>query len=220
MKVNGITGLKIAGWAYGGTPAAPSATAVFGTITYTYAPAGSTDFTAAAPTLPGSYVLKAAVAAGTDTDGHAYAGAEATVNFTVSKAVGPAAPKLRYMDSVIGYNTGMIFDLDTTMEYQRAGETVWHDCTEPTLRDLAAGTYYVRVKETATTAIVDGHLKFGQMVGYRMADIVMEKAKKYGVGVAVSLNAAHAGRVGSYVEYIAKNGFIGFCTASLNNFHK
>lgn len=151
VKVNGITGLKIAGWAYGDTPAAPSATAAFGEISYTYAPAGSTDFTAAAPTLPGSYVLKAAVAAGTDTDGHAYTGAEATVNFTVSKAVGPAAPKLRYMDSVIGYNTGMIFDLDTTMEYQRAGETVWHDCTEPTLRDLAAGTYYVRVKETATT---------------------------------------------------------------------
>lgn len=151
VKVNGITGLKIAGWAYGDTPAAPSATAAFGEISYTYAPAGSTDFTAAAPTLPGSYVLKAAVAAGTDTDGHAYTGAEATVNFTVSKAMGPAAPKLRYMDSVIGYNTGMIFDLDATMEYQRAGETVWHDCTEPTLRDLAAGTYYVRVKETATT---------------------------------------------------------------------
>ena len=71
------------------------------------------------------------------------------------------------------------------------------------------------VKETPTTAIVDGHLKFGQMVGFAMADIVMEKAKKNGVGCAVSINAAHAGRVGSYTEYIAKQGFIAFCTVAL-----
>ena len=71
------------------------------------------------------------------------------------------------------------------------------------------------VKETPTTAIVDGHLKFGQMVGFFMADLVMKKAKEYGMGCAVSLNAAHAGRVGSYTEYIAKPGLLAFCTVSL-----
>lgn len=151
VTVNDITGLTITGWTVGETPNTPSATAAFGAITYTYAPSESGPYTTDVPKTAGNWYVKAAVEAGTDADGAAYAAVEATVNFTVSKAMGPAAPKLRYMDSVIGYNTGMIFDLDTTMEYQRAGETVWHDCTEPTLRDLAAGTYYVRVKETATT---------------------------------------------------------------------
>ena len=104
--------------------------------------------------------------------------------------------------NLVGYDSHGVIRIPQYLDQMKMGKIV-------------PGAKIEIVKETATTAIVDGHLKFGQMVGYRMADIVMEKAKKYGVGVAVSLNAAHAGRVGSYVEYIAKNGFIGFCTASL-----
>lgn len=71
------------------------------------------------------------------------------------------------------------------------------------------------IKETSTTAIVDGGHEFGQVIGFKMADIVIEKAQKCGVACAVSLNAAHAGRVGAYTEYIAKSRLIGFCTAGL-----
>ena len=106
------------------------------------------------------------------------------------------------MANLVGYDSHGVIRIPQYLDQMKMGKIV-------------PGAKIEVVKETPTTAIVDGHLKFGQMVGYAMADIVMEKAKKYGMGCAVSLNAAHAGRVGSYTEYIAKQGFIAFCTVSL-----
>ena len=106
------------------------------------------------------------------------------------------------MANLVGYDSHGVIRIPQYLDQMKMGKIV-------------PGAKIEIVKETPTTAIVDGHLKFGQMVGYAMADIVMKKAKQYGMGCAVSLNAAHAGRVGSYTEYIAKQGFIAFCTVSL-----
>ena len=104
--------------------------------------------------------------------------------------------------NLVGYDSHGVIRIPQYLDQMKMGKIV-------------PGAKIEIVKETPTTAIVDGHLKFGQMVGFAMADIVMKKAKEFGMGCAVSLNAAHAGRVGSYTEYIAKNGFIAFCTVSL-----
>ena len=104
--------------------------------------------------------------------------------------------------NLVGYDSHGVIRIPQYLDQMKMGKIV-------------PGAKIEIVKETPTTAIVDGHLKFGQMVGFAMADLVMKKAKAYGVGCAVSLNAAHAGRVGSYTEYIANNGYLAFCTVGL-----
>lgn len=71
------------------------------------------------------------------------------------------------------------------------------------------------VKETPTTAIVDGNHAFGQIVGRGMAELAVKKAKEVGVACLVSINTPHVGRVGSYTEYIAKQGLLAFSTVGL-----
>lgn len=104
--------------------------------------------------------------------------------------------------NLVGYDSHGVIRIPQYLDQMKMGKIV-------------PGARIEIVKETPTTAIVDGHHKFGQMVGFAMADIVMKKAGEYGMGCAVSLNAAHAGRVGSYTEYIAKQGFLSFCTVGL-----
>lgn len=71
------------------------------------------------------------------------------------------------------------------------------------------------VKETSTTAIVDGNHAFGQMVGHKMATLLITKAKTSGVACAISINTPHVGRVGSYTEQIANAGLLAFSTVGL-----
>ena len=104
--------------------------------------------------------------------------------------------------NLVGYDSHGVIRIPQYLDQMKMGKIV-------------PGAKIEIVKETPTTAIVDGHYKFGQMVGFEMADIVMRKAKEFGMGCAVSLHAAHAGRVGSYTEYIAEQGYIAFCTVSL-----
>ena len=66
------------------------------------------------------------------------------------------------------------------------------------------------VKETAATALIDGGLTYGVIVGRKAADIVIEKAKKTGIACALTCNTRHPGRVGSFVQQIAEQGLIGF----------
>ena len=66
------------------------------------------------------------------------------------------------------------------------------------------------IKESPATALVDGGLTYGVIVGRRVAEIVIEKAKKTGVACALSCNTRHPGRVGSFVQQIAYAGLIGF----------
>ncbi|CAM9105604.1 unnamed protein product, partial [Ectocarpus fasciculatus] len=54
------------------------------------------------------------------------------------------------------------------------------------------------VKETATTALVDGHLGLGLYVGPYCMKLAIEKAKQYGVGFVVAQNSTHYGIAGYY----------------------
>ncbi|MGN0962720.1 MAG: Ldh family oxidoreductase, partial [Clostridia bacterium] len=52
------------------------------------------------------------------------------------------------------------------------------------------------VKETPTTAVIDGHDGMGQVIAYNAMKIAIEKAKKYGMGMTAVRNSTHYGIAG------------------------
>ena len=72
-----------------------------------------------------------------------------------------------------------------------------------------AVTNFEIVKETETTAVVDGHDGMGQVIGYKSMQMAIEKAKKYGMGMVVVRNSCHYGIAGYYTSMATKAGCIG-----------
>ena len=72
-----------------------------------------------------------------------------------------------------------------------------------------AVTNFEIVKETETTAVVDGHDGMGQVIGYRSMQMAIDKAKKYGMGMVVVRNSCHYGIAGYYTSMATKAGCIG-----------
>ena len=57
-------------------------------------------------------------------------------------------------------------------------------------------TEFEIVRETATTAVVDGHDGMGQVIGKRSMQMAIDKAKKYGMGMVAVRNSTHYGIAG------------------------
>ena len=72
-----------------------------------------------------------------------------------------------------------------------------------------AETNFEIIKETETTAVVDGHHGMGQVIGHRAMSMAIEKAKKYGMGMVVVRNSTHYGIAGYYTTMATKAGCIG-----------
>jgi LDH2 family malate/lactate/ureidoglycolate dehydrogenase len=70
-------------------------------------------------------------------------------------------------------------------------------------------TEFEIIKETPTTAVVDGHDGMGQVVGYRSMQMAIKKAKTYGMGMVAARNSTHYGIAGYYAIMAAKAGCIG-----------
>ena len=70
-------------------------------------------------------------------------------------------------------------------------------------------TNYEIIKETPTTAVVDGHDGMGQVIGYKSMELAIKKAKEYGLGMVVVRNSCHYGIAGYYGTMATKNGCIG-----------
>ena len=70
-------------------------------------------------------------------------------------------------------------------------------------------TNFEIVKETETTAVVDGHDGMGQVIGYKSMQMAIDKAKKYGMGMVVVRNSCHYGIAGYYTTMATKQGCIG-----------
>lgn len=66
------------------------------------------------------------------------------------------------------------------------------------------------VQENPMTATVDGHWGFGQVTMTKAVDIGLDKAKKHGLAAVTVRNSNHIGRLGSYVDHIARQGMISF----------
>ncbi len=70
------------------------------------------------------------------------------------------------------------------------------------------------VLDSDAVARVDGRMTFG-VVGVTLGtNLAIDRARKYGVGLATMYNLAHTGRMGAYPEEIAREGMAGImCTA-------
>lgn len=64
------------------------------------------------------------------------------------------------------------------------------------------------VKETPTTAVIDGHYTWGQVVATRAVDVAIEKARQHALAAVAVRKCYHVGRVGVYPLRAAHAGFI------------
>jgi len=70
-------------------------------------------------------------------------------------------------------------------------------------------TEFEVVRETPTTAVVDGHDGMGQVIGQKSMQMAIDKAKEYGMGMVVARNSTHYGIAGYYTDMAADAGCIG-----------
>ncbi len=65
------------------------------------------------------------------------------------------------------------------------------------------------VKETETTALIDGHHGMGHPTAFRAMKLAMQKAQQYGLGGVAVRNTTHFGIAGYYPLMAAKEGMMG-----------
>ncbi|WP_422484753.1 Ldh family oxidoreductase [Gudongella sp. DL1XJH-153] len=70
-------------------------------------------------------------------------------------------------------------------------------------------TEFEIVRETPTTAVVDGHNGMGMVVSYKSMKLAIEKAKKYGMGMVAVRNSTHYGIAGYYATMATDENMIG-----------
>jgi len=70
------------------------------------------------------------------------------------------------------------------------------------------------VKETETTALVDGHHGMGHVIAYRSMRMAMDKARKYGLGAVAVRNGTHFGIAGYYPLMAAQEGMMGLAVTN------
>lgn len=70
------------------------------------------------------------------------------------------------------------------------------------------------IKQTGNTLIVDGHNGFGIITARYMTQQVTALAKHGNLAAAASQRTHHVGRLGSYVQQLAREGLFGFAVAN------
>ena len=151
--------VSIEGWTYGEAAKAPSVNGNTGngTVTYTYAKKGTTDFSSTVPSAAGEYTVKAVIA---ETDD--YLSAEATADFTIAKAnatVSVPTPKTLtyngYAQELVneGSATGGTMKYAVTTENKAPTDENLYTTSIPT--GTEAGTYYVWYKVVGDSNYLD-----------------------------------------------------------------
>ena len=75
-------------------------------------------------------------------------------------------------------------------------------------------TNFEVVKETPSTAVVDGHNGMGHYIAKRCMQMAIEKADKCGLGMVVARNSTHYGAAFYYPMMAIERGMIGMTTTS------
>ncbi|MDD6155321.1 MAG: Ldh family oxidoreductase [Eubacteriales bacterium] len=70
-------------------------------------------------------------------------------------------------------------------------------------------TEFEIVKDTETTLVADAHDGMGMVASYKAMKMIIEKARKYGLGMAVIRNSTHYGIAGYWTSMAVKEGMIG-----------
>jgi len=77
-------------------------------------------------------------------------------------------------------------------------------------------THWTIVKETPTTAVIDGGNGMGMVIGSHAMRLAIEKARACGLGAVAVRNSSHYGIAGYYPLLAAREGFVGL---SVTNAH-
>ncbi len=83
-------------------------------------------------------------------------------------------------------------------------------------KELIPGAPVRVVKESSTTAIVDGGWGFGQPVSRTAMRLCIDKARQHGMACVTVRNANHMGRVGYYTTMAAEEGMVGMGCVNLH----
>ncbi len=70
-------------------------------------------------------------------------------------------------------------------------------------------TAYEIVKETPTTAVINGHHGIGMVIGFHSMQLAIRKAREFGMGSVAVRNSTHFGIDGYYPLMAIENGMIG-----------
>jgi LDH2 family malate/lactate/ureidoglycolate dehydrogenase len=70
------------------------------------------------------------------------------------------------------------------------------------------------IKESPTTAVIDGHHGLGHPIAKRAMQMAIDKAKQYGMGMTVVRNSNHYGIAGYYAMMAAEQGMIGMSSTN------
>jgi L-2-hydroxycarboxylate dehydrogenase (NAD+) len=70
-------------------------------------------------------------------------------------------------------------------------------------------TRFEIVRESPTTAVLDGHNGMGHVIGFNAMKLAIEKAKKFGMGMVAVRNSTHYGFAGYYALMAVKENMIG-----------
>ena len=70
-------------------------------------------------------------------------------------------------------------------------------------------TRFEIIKNGLTTAVIDGHNGMGHVIAKKSMQMAIDKAEKYGLGMAVTRNSTHYGIAGYYVLMAVERGMIG-----------
>lgn len=80
--------------------------------------------------------------------------------------------------------------------------------------EIKPGARIVVEHETPTTAVLNANLGWGQVAARTALQIAIEKAAQHSLGAVVVQNCPHIGRLGEYVEMIARNQMIGLAVVN------
>jgi L-2-hydroxycarboxylate dehydrogenase (NAD+) len=86
-------------------------------------------------------------------------------------------------------------------------KTIYYDRIKDGIQNPV--TNFEIVKESPTTAVVDGHNGMGQVIGRKSMQMAIDKAKEYGMGMVAVRNSTHYGIAGYYVLMAVEQGMIG-----------
>jgi uncharacterized oxidoreductase len=120
---------------------------------------------------------------------------------TIFTAAGTPAPEARIVAELLteancaGHHSHGLIRIPQYLETIERGE-------------LVPAAVVELVRETSITAVVDGHWGFGQATMSKAVDVVLEKAGEHGLAAVTVRNANHIGRLGSYVDRIARQNMI------------
>ncbi|HYU20554.1 MAG TPA: Ldh family oxidoreductase [Chloroflexota bacterium] len=72
----------------------------------------------------------------------------------------------------------------------------------------------VVVRETASTAVIDGGTTFGQVSSRMAADLAIRKARAASLAAVAANHCHHTGRIGEWTERVAAAGLVGMATTA------